>query len=97
MNIIEALKAIPLTVKLEQHTHSVYGEIVEFPDEFEEEATQDAVIKELAKGLKGWAGILAAEYFSTIDEKQIPYILKALVSTEQELEECLRKSMNARL
>ena len=92
-DIIAELKAIPLTVKLEQDINGVYGEIVEFPDEFEEEATEDATIKELAKGLKGWAGILAAEYFSTIDVKQIPYILKALVSTEQELEECLKKSM----
>ena len=92
-DIITQLKALPLTVQLEQDTQGVFGEIVEFPDEFEEEATQDATIKELAKGLKGWACVLAGRGLTDVDIKQVPYILKALVSTEGEIEQCLRNSM----
>lgn len=89
MSIVDQLKALPITARFEQDIQGVYGEIIEFPDEFEEEATQEATIKELAKGLRGWACVLAGEGLTGVEAKYIPYILKALVSTEEELEECL--------
>lgn len=91
-SIIEQLKDLPITAQFEQDTQGVYGEIVEFPDEFEEEATQEDTIKELAKGLKGWACVLAGEGLKGVDTQQVPYILKALVSTEEEIIQCLKNS-----
>ena len=92
-SIIDQLKDLPITMQLEPDAYGVFGQIIEFPDEFEEEATQDATIRELAKGLKGWACVLAGEGLKGVDVQQIPYILKALVSTEEEIIQCLRSSM----
>lgn len=92
MSIVDQLKALPITAQLEPDAYGVFGQIIEFPDEFEEEATQEATIKELAKGLRVWACVLAGEGLTGVEAKYIPYILKALVSTEGELEECLRSS-----
>lgn len=94
MDIIEELKALPFTLEVEQDKDGVFVQVKEFPTEYEEEATFDETLKATAKGLKGWSEILAGDFerWSKYHKSEVLYLLKILVSSEEELLECLRSS-----
>ena len=98
-DIITQLKALPFTLEVEQDTDGVFIQPSEFPQEFEEEATFDDTLKAVAKGLKGWGNVIAADFdrWSISHKSEVPYLLKILVSSEQELLECLRKSKSVNI
>lgn len=94
MDIIAALKALPLTLEVEQDKDGYFAQVIEFPEEFEEEATKDLTLKALAKGMKGWAAVLSDDIdrWKKGREHELPYLLKILASSEEELLECLRRA-----
>lgn len=94
MDIIEELKALPFTLEVEQDKDGYFAQVVEFPEEYEQEATEEQTLRALARGLKGWAGALAddVDRWRQGRENELPYLLKILASREDELLECLRNS-----
>lgn len=81
-------------MNFEQDEYGVYGEVVEFPEEYEQTPTRDETIRALARGMKDWAKVLSSDVESWRKgrESEVPYLLKILVSSEEELVECLSYS-----
>ena len=97
MNIIEELKALPFTLNIEHDTDGIFVQAQEFPDAFVEDDTLDEALKSLAQSMKDWVNVLSAEFpkWRKGREELVPYFLKILVSSEEELTSCLRSSKSA--
>lgn len=97
MNIIEELKALPFTLNIERDTDGILVQAQEFPDAFVEEKTIDEALKSLAQSMKDWVNVLSGEFpkWRKGREELVPYFLKILVSSEEELTSCLRNSKSA--
>lgn len=93
-DIVSQLKSLPFTLKVEQDTDGVFVQIKEFSPGYEEQATLDETLKALARSLKEWGKILGAEFeeWRKWHKEEVPALLKILVSSEDELLECLRNS-----
>ena len=94
MDVISQLKALPFTLETAQDDYGYYAKVREFPDEYEQEADREATMRAPARGLKGWSAVLSGnvDEWRKGHEEQLPYLLKVLVSSEDELTECLRNS-----
>ena len=94
MNIIDELKALPFTLEVEHDTDGICVQAQEFPDAFVEEKTIDEAVKSLAQSMKDWVNVLSADFprWQKGREELVPYFLKILVSSEEELVSCLRSS-----
>ena len=94
MNIIDELKALPFTVNVEQDKDGVFVEVQEFSPSYCEEKTLEESIAGLAHDMKEWGRDLGNDIdrWSKGRENELPYLLKILVSTEEELHSCLKNS-----
>ena len=94
MNIIDELKALPFTVQTENDTDGVFVQTKEFSTAYCEEKTFDESLCALARNMKEWGHALGGEIdqWRKGRENELPYLLKILVSSEDELLSCLRNS-----
>lgn len=92
--MITGLKGLQLTGEYEEDSDGITMQCAEFPDEFENAPTLEEVRVKLVKGLKGWAESFTYDFVNMTrgHEEQIPYLIKALISTEEELLSCLKNS-----
>lgn len=94
MDIIEELKALPFTLNIEQDKDGVLTETAEFTPAYGYDATLDESLKGLAHDMKGWEEVLAGDFerWRKYHEPEVLYLLKVLVSSEDELLSCLKRS-----
>ena len=92
--VLASLKGLPLTGEYEEDIDGVTMQCAEFPDEYENAPTLEEARMKLVKGLKGWAESFTDNFeeMTRGREKEVPYLLKILISTEEELLSCLRSS-----
>ena len=94
MNIIDELKALPFTVNVEKDKDGIYVETEEFSSAYSEEATLEESLQALAKNMKSWGRAVGDDIdrWRKGRENELPYLLKILVSSEEELLACLKSS-----
>ncbi|MBQ6971798.1 MAG: hypothetical protein IJP86_05520 [Synergistaceae bacterium] len=93
-DIIAELKALPFTLNAERDDGGICVHVNEFPDAYDYGDTYDETLGILARSLKDCGRVIGdnVDSWRKGREKQLPYLLKILVSTEEELLECLRKA-----
>ncbi len=91
-NLIKELKALPIHIEIIEDDGGVMTLAIEFPEAFEYAKTLDASKKALVHSMKGWAEALSSEFnrWKKGRDNEIPYLLKILVSSEEELLSCLK-------
>lgn len=90
--VIENLKGLKLTVKYERtEDGGIFGECVEFPEAFELGSDIHDCNMKLVRTMKEWAEALVSDFgrWSIGRENEVPYLLKILLSSEEELLSCL--------
>ena len=94
INTLGLLKALTLTVECEEdEENGMYiMQAKEFPYAVEYDESYAVCREKLIRSLKEWAMNLAADFESwkAGREHEIPYLLMLLISSESEINECLR-------
>ena len=92
--IMQALKYMPLTLNEERDSNGVLLQVKEFPEAYDYAGNKEECLKILAHSLKDWAKVLSDDVDSwrVGRESEVPYLLKILSTSEEELLTCLRNS-----
>ena len=89
------LKSLPLTLEVE-HEDGVLMTCREFPEAYayDELGDEESCLEALVRDMREWAVALSDGYdwWSKGRESEVPYLLKILVSNEEELLSCLRSN-----
>ena len=93
INALSILKTLTLTVEMNFEADEGYtAQVKEFPYAIVNEPTEEMCRTALCYSLKEWAMNLAADFqnWKKGHEQEIPYLIMLLISTEEEISECLR-------
>lgn len=92
LTILAWLKSLPLTGKYDDSDGKILMSCIEFPEAYSYEGDIDTARKELVKALREWTRAIMpdASWWVKGREEQLPYLLKILISTDEELLTCLR-------
>ena len=91
LKMLNKVRSLPITYETVQESDGSFtGRTLEFGDIENAPDIEKLKIK-LVKGMKDWARVLADDYtnWSRGREVQVPYLVKILFSTEEELLTCL--------
>lgn len=91
LKMLDKVRSLPITYEAVQESDGSFtGRTLEFGDIENAPDIEKLKIK-LVKGMKDWARVLADDYinWSRGREVQVPYLVKILFSTEEELLTCL--------
>ncbi|MBQ3396222.1 MAG: hypothetical protein IJG34_11320 [Synergistaceae bacterium] len=92
ITVNDSLNRLTFTVECEQEDGVYCMQAKEFPYAIESSTDYEECRNKLVHSLKEWAMNLTADIknWKTGHEKEIPYLMKILLSEESEIRECLR-------